>query len=261
MKKNLSSLVLITSMMGLATGQQSAEREAYEKIDKRVLFRGEKKLTPDFVFPSVEERSAARKELRDIVTRVIQGTVSAKGATEESIVEAIVELQNYDFWERSPGEHGVPFTHFVTLRGIPIMTAAFPVLSGGTGIGDVSAHIQFYSKLGGSWNLIAETGKDFEDCVFYVAPLRSPVEGQAWYLAWGSVVGATHQRLKMRLYAFDGFSLRTVWSRDGLSGGQVKIENDGSVTLHYFLLPPKDQLIPPTEIIQRLRPTVRGLEP
>ncbi len=141
------------------------------------------------------------------------------------------------------------------------MTAAFPVLSGGAGIPDVAAHIQFYSNLGGRWNLVAETGEDFEGCNFKVAPLRSPVGGQAWFLAWGRVVGDTRARLKVRLYSFDGFSVRTVWSRDELRGGGVKIEDDGSVTLTYELLPPDDQRVPPTPIIERLRPTVRGLEP
>lgn len=262
MTRNLLSLLVMGAFVAvLAQGQQSPGREEYEKIDKRILFRGNKRQPRDFVYPSAEERAAGRKELRNIVTRTIQRTANSKGMTEQIIIDAIIELQQYDFWKWRSDEPSLPFVHLATVSGISTMTAAFAVVSDGLGIGDVSAHIQFYSSLAEGWNLVAETGEEFEGCNFKVAPLRSPIEGQAWYLAWGSVIGATRQRTKLRLYAFDGFSLRTVWSRDGLSGGMVNLENDGSVTLTYELLPPDGQRVPPTPIIQRLRPTVRGLEP
>lgn len=252
---------LLSCIASTALCQVTSYREAYGTIHRQVFFDGERKLPPNFVFPTVEERAAARKELRNLVTRTIQSSLATGSATDQSIVEAVVDLQQDRWWERRPDEPSLPFAHFVVLGGMKTMTAAFPVLSGGAGIPDVAAHIQFYSNLGGRWNLVAETGEDFEGCNFKVAPLRSPVGGQAWFLAWGRVVGDTRARLKVRLYSFDGFSVRTVWSRDELRGGGVKIEDDGSVTLTYELLPPDDQRVPPTPIIERLRPTVRGLEP
>jgi hypothetical protein len=37
----------------------------------------------------------------------------------------------------------------------------------------------------------------------------------------------------MRLYGFDGNSVRTIWQRDDLEGGTVEV-TDNSVTLEYF---------------------------
>lgn len=255
-------MVLILSTLTAASGQRLPDRKAYEDIERRIFVRtpAEEPLDPA-VRPSNEERKAGRKQLRDIVTAVIGSAVGAEGATQESVRQAISTMQAYQWWVPGPGEPGLPFVHTSTAQGIPVMATAFAAYSGGFAIPEISAYIQFYSRLGGRWGLVAETGEDFEDCIFAVAPLRSPVEGQAWYLAWGRVIGATRTRLKVRLYAFDGFSLRTVWSREGLLGGQIKIESDGSVTLTYDQPPPEGQLSPPIEIIQRLRPTPKGLEP
>lgn len=261
MKQHPALAALIVFASALAFGQQSADRDAYEQISKRIFARSPKGLHSDFELPSGEERAAARKALREIVARTIVRAAEERGATSESILKAILDLQHDDEWERRPGEPSVPFVQLQTLRALPTMTTAFAVLSGGRGIPEVSAHIQFYSKLGGRWELVAETGEDFKDRVFAVAPLSSPIEGQEWYLAWGMVIGDTGARLRLRLYAFDGFSLRTVWARDGLRGGGVKIESDGSVTLKYFEHPPDGQPVPPIKIIQRLRMTLKGLEP
>lgn len=257
------ALVFLLLMSHLAAfGQRPSDRQAYEEIEKRIFVRTpEDAPTDPSAWPSKEERELGRKRLRDIVTATIQNAVTADGATSESVLRAISDVQIEQWWVPPPGEPGLPFVHTSTAQGIPAMAAAFAVYSGGFGIPEVSAHLQFYSKLGGRWGLVAEAGEGFKDRIFAVAPLRSPVEGQVWYLAWGMVIGDTGARLKVKLYAFDGFSMRTVWSRDALRGGSVRVERDGSVTLTHIEPPPNGQLVPPMEVIQRLRPTSKGLEP
>lgn len=241
-------------------GQTVSDREAYEKIDKRIFLRNPDEMPPGFKWPSAEEAAAARKQLRDIVTATIQRACAAEGATSDSIQLAISDVQIKQWWTPNPGEPGLPFVHMSAGPGRSTMAVAFAVYSGGYGIPHVSAHIQFYSKQDGAWRLTSELGEEFKDRIFAMAALNSPVEGEAWYLAWGMVIGDTGARLKVHLYAFNGDSVRTVWSREALRGGGVKVNGDGSVTLTYFIPPPEGKRIPPAEIHERLRPTVRGLE-
>ena len=143
---------------------------------------------------------------------------------------------------------------------MPTLVTAFAVLTGGEGIPDVSAYIKFYSKEAGIWKLEADTGSEFAGCAFSVAAIHgSPTPNEVWYLAWGMVIGDTGARLKMRLYAFDGASVRTVWEQSGLRGGHVSVSGN-QITLDYDEFAPQGTLAPPMHVIKILHPGIQGLE-
>ncbi len=93
-------------------------------------------------------------------------------------------------------------------------------------------YLEFYTKSNGQWGLRASVGEEYRTHTFYIAKLPSPLTGQAWYLAWGAVIGDTGARLDLRLYAFDGTSVRTVWKRDGMVRGEVHVSG-GQITLEH----------------------------
>jgi hypothetical protein len=62
--------------------------------------------------------------------------------------------------------------------------------------------------------------------------MQFSLASEAWFLAWGRTIGDTGARVKLRLYGFDGNTVRTIWKRDGLTNGDVTVTKD-SVTLEY----------------------------
>jgi hypothetical protein len=59
------------------------------------------------------------------------------------------------------------------------------------------------------------------------------VSGEAWFLAWGMPFGSSHSSKLIRLYAFNGFTVRTTWKRDHLDGGKISVTPE-SVILDYL---------------------------
>lgn len=258
---NTAILAFILVTAAIACGQNPVDRQEYNNLDRRIFFHPDRQDEKTFERMSPSEVVRARGKMHDIVTRSIRSAAMARDSSAASVQKAITVVQGgkpllgYD-----PSDQiEMPYVDMSDIQGFPTMVAAFAVLSGGAGIPDVSAHIQFYFKVSGAWGLVAERGDDFGGCGFAVAALRSPVPGEVWYLAWGKVIGDTGARLKMRVYAFNGGSVRTVWQKDGLFGGSVEINRD-QVILHYLEPPPEGVRIPPQEITVYLRPTIHGLE-
>lgn len=92
--------------------------------------------------------------------------------------------------------------------------------------------LEFYTRREGGWGLRASAGEEYQRHTFFVAKLPSPLAGQVWYLTWGHEIGDTGTRLAVRLYAFDGTTVRTVWMRDGLVMGSVTVSGS-KVTLEH----------------------------
>jgi|SRR6516162_3433961 hypothetical protein len=93
---------------------------------------------------------------------------------------------------------------------------------------------------------------------FSVAPIESAFPWQLWCLAWGQTIGDTRARVKLRLYAFAGFSGMTVWQRDDLRGGMVTVSR-GRVVLEYYQPRPYGVLsVSEQRIRELLRPRSTG---
>jgi hypothetical protein len=77
------------------------------------------------------------------------------------------------------------------------------------------------------------------------APNNPGVPGEAWFLAWGQPFGSSHGTKHVRLHAFDGAAIRTIWQRNSLDGGKITTTPD-TVTIDY--LDPKDPSIEKHEV-------------
>lgn len=74
--------------------------------------------------------------------------------------------------------------------------------------------------------------------------MASGAADEAWYLVWGSRLGDTGARLDLRLYGFNGTSVRLISRRDDLIGGVIQV-SDRSVTLEYdkeYHAPERDRI-------------------
>lgn len=127
-----------------------------------------------------------------------------------------------------------PFADFFQLNGLPNLAVAYVILQGGEAIPDTQPYLEFFEKMNGSWGIKAEapTQSDFRGHSFSVSKIDSGVPNEAWFLAWGTTIGNPGTPMNVRLYGFDGITVRTVWKRDDLTHGVATVGKD-SVTLEY----------------------------
>ena len=148
-----------------------------------------------------------------------------------------------------PEATNAPFANLFTLNGIQTLAVAYVIMRGGDAIPDTQPYLEFYDRSSGEWEqkVAAPTQADFRGCTFSVTQLNSGVPGEAWFLAWGQPFGSSHGAKHVRLYAFDGRGVRTIWQRDSLDGGKITT-TPTTVTIDY--LDQRDPSIERHEIFQ-----------
>ncbi len=176
-----------------------------------------------------EQAANVAKGARAILQKGILLLLDSYGNDAAAIKKGINDIQ---------GEYAVP-PDAADATNLPFADPFIIFGEDGAAIGYLSAdspygqpYLEFYTQSNGHWGLRASVGEEYARHSFFVAKLPSPLAGQAWYLVWGSMNGDTGARLALRLYAFDGTSVRTVWKRDGLVRGKVHVSG-GQVTLEY----------------------------
>jgi hypothetical protein len=247
--------IALTSSFVTAWGQSPAAAHQYRDLSRQIFccLGTDPNTSP---FPPAQKVERAVAQMRELMDQTIMQDVTREEASSSSIARAMAQLQGDElnqYWEQPP------FADLSNLNGTRTLVTAFAILSGGVAIPNVYPYIQFYSRATGAWEMHAGIGGDFWGTAFSISPIKSPVPSELWYLVWGKTVGDTGARLRLRLYGFDGFSVRTISRRDDLEGGTVKLSGD-RVILEYnepapYGGPGSDKLI--TEI---LRPTANGLE-
>jgi hypothetical protein len=178
---------------------------------------------------------SASQQLHNMISQEIEIALAAPNPSDGSIVNAISTLQGemaLSAWDQDATN--TPFAKLFTLSGIPTLAVAYVIMEGGEGIPDTQAYLEFYDKPHGIWEkkASAPTLPDFKDFTSSVAQLNSGVAGEAWFLAWGIPCGNSQGSEYLRLYAFDGSTVRTIWQRGPLPAGNVTVAPD-SVTLDY----------------------------
>jgi len=79
----------------------------------------------------------------------------------------------------------------------------------------------------------ASTGDaDFEGFETFKNDLPSPLAHESWFLAWGPNQSANGYVVRVRVYAFDGMTFRTVWQRDGLLNAKLRKTTSGFIIDH-----------------------------
>jgi hypothetical protein len=183
---------------------------------------------------SDDKVKSASQQLHDMLSQEIQTALSAPKASETTVVAAISALQGDLSMAGWVPEMNIPFAKFFSLNGTPTVAVGYVILRGGDAIPDTQACLEFYDKSSGVWaeKATAPTSSDFERFTFSLAQLNSGLPGEAWFLAWGVPMGNSVGAEYLRLYAFDGLTVRTVWQRGPLPYGKVTVSKD-TVTLEY----------------------------
>jgi hypothetical protein len=211
----------------LAGAEERPARAKYEELNRRIHNAKEQ--------PSEAEYEEITTQLRAIMTQRMNAFLSHSDDS-DGLRKTIAGVQGeFALSTSDPGVTNTPFVERFQIFGQPGLTVAFVIVRGGSGIPDTLPVLQFYTKEWGEWKLRAETDTDFHGCTFMVSSLDSPVLGESWWLAWGQRYGDTGARRKVRLYAFDGETVKTVWQRDDLLAGSISVAKDRkTIVLEYY---------------------------
>ncbi len=164
----------------------------------------------------------------------------------------------------------------------PLALTAMLLMRGGSAIPQTRALVQCFANKDGHWAQVpsARDAEAYDGYTLFVHSLRSPVQDEVWYLLSGRVIGSSGGFFRLEVISCSKSRLKTVWTRDNIFHGQVEVESD-AVTLRYnkqgdpsvpppdgeqygpeFIIMDGDPADPtPVQFSERLRVTVKGLEP
>jgi hypothetical protein len=179
----------------------------------------------------LEEMTA---RLHDLMAAEIEDTVSVEKPSAQDVENAVKRLLGETaLSEWDPAMTNTPVSELTQVGGAPALVAAYGMLRGANdALPKSRSYLEFYTLENGAWRLKAQANPDFDGCTFSGAAMDPGMPGQAWFLVWGKAFGDTGSRTKLRLYAFDGTSVKTIWQRDELDGGKVTATRN-SVELDY----------------------------
>ncbi len=180
--------------------------------------------------------TSAADEINEQLRRIIQGEVidhlDVVPNTEMAVKNAIAEVQGASSLDAD--RTSAPLVELYELAGTRKAAVAYVLDQGGDFLPDILPYLEFYDRLGGEWHLraTAPTVETFHGGTFYVQRMNGGITSESWWLVWGVTFGDTGSRVKARLYAFDGGSVKTIWKRDDLHGGELSATSE-TVTLDY----------------------------
>jgi hypothetical protein len=236
-----------------------ADREQYRQLSTVVRPPPPSEPTNDWKQPGKAQAASAVDSLKHLARQTVTTALQSSKATSKSVADAVRELQGENSLDAAYPFTGIPRADLADVNGLPTAVVASAVLDGGIGVPAVHPSIQFYSTAGGVWSLRQELGAEFEGRAFSMAPIWSPVANEVRYFVWGGIIGHSAPPLRCRLYAFDGFEVRTLWERDGLRSADLLNIGPDEIELEYYVYPPDGVYVPPTRVVERWRSSPSGL--
>ena len=114
------------------------------------------------------------------------------------------------------------------------LIVAYSLQEGGMmGPGGTPVTLRAYRAKGNRVELVDATGSDMDGYGgVSVKVLRSPVLGEAWFLASGNMTGANGPNVRMRVYACNSGKFRTMWM-PGECMGNVHCKSIGRRSVHH----------------------------
>ena len=206
--------------------ERTQRQATYAQLSRQIFHRQDDPNSGRFL--STEKASDIQSRLHSLILAEISSVLAQPTPSDADVANAVSAVQG------DPTDK--PFAQFFQLNGMQSLAIGYVILQGGDAIPDTQNYLEFYDRAQGTWEMEADapTRRDFRGCTFSVAKMQSGVPSESWFLAWGKTIGDTGSRLKIRLYAFDGTAVRTVWERNGLMYGQITVSNE-SINLAYDL--------------------------
>ncbi len=266
----LSCLALVTFVrLGLAQASDNSQRpdehaqdrKAYLKLNRQIFARHEDPDSEKFHVSQPDKVSEIKSQLHKLVSQEIRAVLEKPSASARDLTASISALQGELNFANGWGTQATntPFAEFFELDGVQSVAIGYVIIQGGEAIPNTQPYLEFYCRLNGTWQMKSQatTLSDFSGRTFSVARMNSGIADEAWFLAWGSTIGNPGTPLNIRLYAFDGNTVRTVWKRDDLVRGAVRVSRD-SITMEFDR--EYQSLDPNNRVLETLHVTANGLQ-
>ena len=221
-------LVMMMAMIGSA--QQTQPAEQYDRdvavriraLSERLRFTGDE--------PDLARRYAELNEVTDRLRGEVDGYIQAAVNATEGSQRIQARLRTL-LAEHTPNpEYGdLPFARVADLRAARSLIVAYTIVRGPH---HDSATIRGYRSDLDRFELVATTGDDFDGYNMFKTELASPLRGEFWLLAWGQASTFNGKKVRLRVYAFDGQSFRTVWEPEDMFNATLRITKSGFAIDH-----------------------------
>lgn len=244
MERRISVAAFILPLLGVAQSvaqtvepkdsrNEQAQHEAYVQLNNQIYSYE----NPDSQHLHLVENDQVADivtRLENLVRRRIGSVLRSSNSSAEAITEAIRGLQGEDLaLHPNPGETNTPFAEYSKVNGERTLLVAYTILRGGEGIPDSLPVLDFYVQTSSEWELKDTAPTDLTASTLFIRRMDSPLAGELWYLVWGNRLGDTGTRLRIRLYAFNGAKVRTVWKSSDLTHGVMQEVAAKSITFNY----------------------------
>jgi hypothetical protein len=111
------------------------------------------------------------------------------------------------------------------------LAVAFDIFRGGIGAPDLRPYLEVFQNDGSRWKLTGSVGADFTGHSLRVQPLQAGKPGELWFLLWGARLGMGNAPLHLVVAAYDGTSVKEIWTRDLASAPLVEQISGDRITL------------------------------
>ena len=222
-----------TSERTKVSGELESRHVTYVQLNRQIFARHQDPDSEKAHISQPDRVAGIRSQLHKLLVDEIDSTLNGPSPSASNVKNAVTSVQG-DIALPPDDMTNTPLAEPFELNGIQSLAVAYAILEGGEAIPDTQPYLEFYNRMNGSWEKKAQapTQSDFHGRTFFVSQMNSGIPGEAWFLVWGMTIGNPGTPVNVRLYGFDGYTVRTVWKRDGLTRGVVTATKD-SVTLDY----------------------------
>jgi CheY-like chemotaxis protein len=185
---------------------QLSTRE-YEELNSRIYMNTSEAKSGKTILLR-EDTAQVVKRLKDLLRREVQ-RVLERGAGPEAVAQAVHALQGNYSPSKTREVGNTPFVHQSVTNQLQVVTVAVSIIRGNEGIPNPVLLLMFFVRAGGQWELVAETGEEFDGKSFYIKPLTSPAN-EEWFLVYGQTFGSPGGYKDLVAYGFNGFGARII---------------------------------------------------
>ena len=212
----LLGTLLVTHASAQEKREQSAavlERAAtVKRLAQEILTRTQedvKRVTKEYA----ENRLSG---IRRVVQEQVLETLNQSGSPDDVRETLRAVLGTSNLFGENPRS---PFVYKSNLQGVEVLVTGYEWAYGGVGVPWIKVMIDGYRKVGLRYELAAETGEGLEGCDLVLDRLSSPRPNEAWFLAYGHIIGASRYLQPVRIYSFDQYEFKVLWDP-----GQLKMD-------------------------------------